>query len=136
MTFGMVIIMMSYNMILRFGVSWDTFSKIIVAFIPIYLGAFLIEQLIVNHNVQRVHKMIVSPDDKKFKKIAVYSLLMVTMMACLMTLYAALMTNTGSATFWYDYGKSLLMNYPMALVAQFAVVGPLVRGLFAKLEKR
>ena len=136
MTFGMVLIMMSYNMFLRFGFSAVTLENIVLHFVPIYAGAFLIEQLIVNHNVQKAHKLIVSPDDKKFKQIAVYSLLMVTMMATLMTLYAALMNNTGSPTFWEDYAKSLLMNFPMALVAQFVVVGPLTRLIFAKIDMR
>lgn len=135
MTLFMVAMMMSYNMFMRFGFSLDTVENILLHIVPIYVGAFLIEQLIVNHNVQKVHKLIVSPDGKAFKKIAVYSLLMVTCMVLLMTLFAALINNTGSETFWTDYLQSVAMNFPAALVAQFGIAGPLTRWIFAKLEK-
>lgn len=131
MTLGMVVIMLTYNTILRFGLSGETPGMLLAHFVPIYIGAFLIQKLIVDHNVKKAHKMIVAPEDKAFKKTIVYTLLMVTMMVLFMTLYASLLSNTGSQTFWGDYIKSVLMNYPVALMAQLVVVGPLVRAMFS-----
>lgn len=129
MTLGMVSIMLTYNMLMHLGFTGMALKGILLNFIPVFIGAYLIEQLIVNHNVRKVHEMIVSPEDKQFKKIMVYLLLMVVCMVLPMTLFAALINNVGSGTFWYDYLKSVAMNFPMALIAQFLVVGPATRAI-------
>lgn len=131
MTFGMVVIMLTYNMLLHFGWSQEALVVGLQSFVPVYLGAFLIEQFIVDHNVRRVHAFVVSPTDKAFKKVIVFSLLMVTGMVVAMTLFAALLTNTGSADFWMEYLVSVARNFPVALIAQLCIVGPIVRAFIA-----
>ncbi len=130
-TLGMVLIMVAYNMILHFGFTADALMIGLQSFVPIYVGAFLIEQTIVDHNVKRIHKLIVSPTDDAFKKAVWFSFLMVTFMVLAMTLFASLLSNTGSDVFWSEYLVSVARNFPVALIAQFFVVGPIVRAFIA-----
>ena len=133
MTIGMATIMLSYNMVLIFGFHTETIILIIKQFVPIFLIAFAVEQLIVSHNVHKLHKIIVSPTDPKFKHILVMVLLMVTGMCLMMTLITTLINVGTENHFLEHYISSVIKNYPMALLAQLAVVGPLVRYLHLKI---
>lgn len=133
MTVGMVLIMLSYSIILISGFTPKSLIIILTQFIPIFVVAFIIEQLVVSHNVHKLHKIIVSPHDPKFKYIVVMSILMATSMSLLMTLYTTLIhTGTGN-DFWQHYIVAWLRNYPVALTAQLFIVGPIVRLLHIKL---
>lgn len=133
MTVGMVAIMLSYNAILTFGFTTESTLVILTQFIPIFIIAFIVEQLIVSHNVHKVHRVIVSPHDPQFKHILVMAILMVTGMCLVMTLYMTLVNVGTENNFWQHYLSSLVRNYPVALFAQLAVVGPLVRVVHVKL---
>lgn len=133
MTIGMASIMLSYNMVLVFGFHTETLILIIKQFVPVFLIAFAVEQLIVSHNVHKLHKILVSPTDPKFKHILVMVLLMVTGMCLLMTLITTLINVGTENQFLEHYISSVIKNYPMALVAQLVVVGPLVRYFHLKI---
>lgn len=133
MTVGMVLIMLSYNIILMSGFTPKSLVIILTQFIPIFFTAFIIEQLVVSHNVYKLHKIIVSPHDPKFKYIVVMSILMATSMSLLMTLYTSLIHAGMVNNFWQHYIVAWLRNYPVALAAQLFVVGPIVRLLHVKL---
>lgn len=136
MTIGMVIIMLSYNVISTLGFTVESSLMILSQFIPIFMIAFVVEQLIVSHNVHKVHKIVVSAHDPQFKHILVMAVLMVTGMCLLMTLYMTLVNVGTENNFWQHYLSAVVRNYPVALFAQLAVVGPLVRIVHIKLFTR
>lgn len=136
MTVGMVVIMLAYNAILTFGFTTASAMMIVTQFTPIFVIAFIIEQLIVSHNVHKLHKILVSPHDPEFKHIIVMAGLMVTGMCLLMTLYTTLVNVGTENNFWQHYLSAVIRNYPVALVAQLAVVGPLVRLTHMNIFKR
>jgi len=136
MTVGMVLIMLSYNIILISGFTSKSLVVILTQFVPIFLVAFIIEQLVVSHNVHKLHKIMVSPHDPKFKYIIVMSILMATSMSLLMTLYTTLIHVGTENNFWQHYALAWLRNYPVALVSQLFVVGPIVRFLHIRLFTR
>ncbi|MBM9591263.1 DUF2798 domain-containing protein [Leptospira sp. 201903075] len=80
-----------------------------------------------------MHKILVSPTDPKFKHILVMVFLMVTGMCLLMTLITTLINVGTENHFLEHYISSVIKNYPMALVAQLVVVGPLVRYFHLKI---
>ena len=135
MTIGMVTIMTSYNIVIVFGFNANALKHILAGIVPVFIVAFIVEQLIINHNVQKMHKLIVSPDDPKFKQIVMFSILMVTGMCLSMTLYATLVNVGTSSHFWQQYFAAVARNYPVALLSQLLVVGPLARALHAKIGK-
>lgn len=133
MTVGMVAIMLSYNAIWTFGFTVDALVLILREFVPIFVVAFIVEQLIVSHNAHKLHKVVASPNDAQFKNIIKLSIIMVTGMCLSMTLYATLTTVGTEGGFWNHYLQALARNYPVALLAQLVVVGPLVRLTHTKL---
>ena len=135
MTIGMVLVMLSYNIILISGFTLKSLIVIITQFIPIFIAAFIVEQLVVSHNVHKLHKMIVSPSDPEFKHILVMSILMATSMSLLMTMYTTLIHVGTEDHFWQHYITAWLRNYPVALIAQLLVVGPAIRSLYIKVFK-
>jgi uncharacterized membrane protein len=132
-TTGMVTIMMSYNVILGTGFNTSAISIFLSQFIPVFVVAFLVQKFVVSHNAFALHKKIVSPQDPTIKYIAVMTLLMVTGMCLSMTMYATLTSVGTENDFWGHYFISVARNYPVALIAQGFVVGPIVRNLHAKI---
>ena len=127
MTFGMVLVMCSYNVIIAVGFTIDAVLGILTHILPIFIVAFAVEMLVVNHNVKKLHKLVVSPDDPQFKHIIVMAGMMVVAMCILMSLYATLVNQGTGPHFWADYALAVGRNLPVALVAQLVVIGPLVR---------
>lgn len=134
MTVGMVTIMLTYNAIFILGFTSAALTLIVTQFIPIFIAAFIIEQMIVSHNARKLHKIVASPNDAQFKSIIKLSIIMVTGMCLSMTLYTTLV-NTGTDNFWQHYGTAIIRNYPIALIAQLAIVGPLTRILHVRIFK-
>jgi len=56
-------------------------------------------------------------------------------MAAIMSLYGTLLSTGTENSFWYHYGINLLRNWPVALIAQLVVMGPLVRVVHMRLFK-
>jgi hypothetical protein len=133
MTIGMVAIMLGYNAILTFGFTAPAAAFFATQVIPVFIIAFAIEQFFINHNVHQLHQLIVSPHDPKIKHIIVMAVLMVTCMCLSMSLYATLVGVGTENNFWQHYLAAVARNYPVALLAQLAVVGPLVRMLHTRL---
>lgn len=127
MMVGMVTIMLTYNSILVSGLSFSALRMIIGQFIPIFIAVFIIEQFFVSHNVHKLHKILVAPSDPKFKYEITMTLLIVTMMCLSMTLYTTLIYVGTENNFWQHYLAAVIRNYPVALLSQLFVVGPLVR---------
>lgn len=136
MIFGMVTIMLAYNSILIAGFSFATIKMALSQFIPIFIAVFIVEQLFVRHNVHKLHKILVSPDDPGFKREMVMIILMVTAMCTSMTMYTTLIYVGTQGNFWQHYLFAVARNYPVALFSQIIIVGPLVRILHKKLFSR
>jgi|GEM_PF-6191985 hypothetical protein len=136
MSIGMIIIMMTYNLILTFGLSTKIIILFISSFPAVFIGCMLIEQLIVDHNVKKIHRIIVNPDDSRFKKTAIFTLLMVTGMCSCMTLYTSLLNFPNDGNFLHILLIHFARNYPAALISQFFIVGPLIKFIFRPSNKK
>ena len=135
MVVGMVLIMLTYNSVLAVGFTGEAASMVMSHIVPTILVAGILELFVVSHNVHKIHKLIVSPGDPQFKHIIVLALLFVTFMAAIMSLYGTLLSTGTENSFWYHYGINLLRNWPVALIAQLVVMGPLVRVVHMRLFK-
>lgn len=131
MSIGMIAIMMSYNLILTFGANGKVIMPFISSFPAVFIGCMLIEGLIVEHNVEKVHRLIINPDDSNFKKTVVFTLLMVTGMCICMTIYTSLLNFPNNSNFPHIVITHFIRNYPMALIAQFFIVGPITKLIFS-----
>jgi hypothetical protein len=94
--------------------------------------AFVVQRFVISHNAFALHKIIVSPQDSQLKYIVVLTGLMVTGMCTSMTLYASLVNVGTENDFWRHYFEVVARNYPVALIAQMFVVGPLVRPIHTR----
>ncbi len=99
-TFGMVLVMLSFNVILAVGFNSTALLGILTNLLPVFIIAFVVELLLVAHNVKKLHKIIVTPDDPKIKYILVMSVLMVLGMCASMSLYATLVNHGTGPAFW------------------------------------
>jgi hypothetical protein len=136
MTLGMVIIMCSYNVILAVGFTIEAVIGILLNLVPVFIVAFAVELLLVSHNVKKIHKILVAPDDPQLKHILCMAGLMVIGMCLAMSLYATLINHGTGADFWNQYILALVRNLPVALFAQLLVVGPVVRAVHMQLFKK
>jgi Protein of unknown function (DUF2798) len=131
-TIGMVAIMQSYNVIMVLGFTATAASEALRQFIPVFLVAFVVQRFVISHNAFALHKIIVSPQDSQLKYIVALTGLMVTGMCTSMTLYASPVNVGTENDFWRHYFEVLARNYPVALIAQMFVVGPLVRPIHTR----
>jgi len=136
MIFGMVTVMLAYNSILISGFGLETIKIILSQFVPIFIAVFIVEQLFVSHNVHKLHKILVSPDDPGFKREIVMIILMITAMCVSMTMYTTLIYVGTEGNFWQHYLLAIARNYPVALFSQLIIVGPLVRILHKNMFKK
>lgn len=60
MTFGMVLVMLSFNIILAVGFTSAALMGILTNVLPVFIVAFVVELLLVAHNVKKLHKIIVA----------------------------------------------------------------------------
>ena len=135
-TIGMVVIMVSYNVIQLCGATVDSIGVILLKIVPIFIAAFLVAKLVVDHNVHALHRILVSPHDPAFKHILVLSILMVTGMCFAMTLYTTILYSGTGGDFFSRYLGGVARNYPVALISQLLVVGPLSRVIHLKIFRR
>lgn len=133
MTFGMVLVMLSFNVILAVGFNDTALLSVLTNLLPVFVIAFVVELLLVAHNVKKVHKIIVAPDDPKIKYVLVMAVLMVLGMCAAMSLYATLVNHGTGPDFWATYLLTFGRNLPVALVAQLIVVSPAVRLLHGRM---
>lgn len=131
MTFGMVLVMLSFNVVLAAGFSGSALMGILANFLPVFVVAMAVELLLVAHNVKKLHKVLVAPDDPKIKFVLVMGALMVLGMS----LYAVLVNHGTGPDFWSNYLLTFSRNLPVALVAQLIVIGPIVRLLHMRIFK-
>lgn len=135
MTFGMVLVMLSFNVVLAAGFSGSALMGILANFLPVFVVAMAVELLLVAHNVKKLHKVLVAPDDPKIKFVLVMGALMVLGMCSTMSLYAVLVNHGTGPDFWSNYLLTFSRNLPVALVAQLIVIGPIVRLLHMRIFK-
>lgn len=133
MTFGMVLVMLSFNIILAVGFNSTALMGILTNVLPVFIIAFVVELLLVAHNVKKLHKIIVAPDDPNIKYVLVMGVLMVLGMCATMSLYATLVNHGTGPDFWSSYLLTFARNLPVALVAQLIVIGPAVRLLHMRM---
>jgi len=131
----MAAIMLSYNAVTVLGLTDEAVGMILTQYIPIAIAAFIINQMVVSHNVHRFHKILVRPDSSKFKDMMTFVTLMVIGMCLSLSLYTTLVFN-GTENFWYNYLTAVARNFPVALIAEFLIAGPIVRTFHQYLFRR
>lgn len=136
MTIGMVIIMLAYSVILEMGFTQAALMSILIQFVLIFALAFVVEQILVVHNVHKLHKILVKPGKPGFVPILVFSVLMVTAMSLTMSLIMSLIYRGTGPNFGMEFLNIWLRNYPVALVAQLLIVGPIVRVIHLRIFKQ
>ena len=129
----MVAIMLSYNAVLVYGLTVEALNMVLIQYLPTVLVAFAIEQLVVSHNVHKLHGILVSPSSPQIKHVLILALLFVTFMAALMSLYGTLLSTGTENNFWSHYLLNFARNWPVALLAQLIVAGPIVREVHASM---
>jgi hypothetical protein len=132
MVLGMASAMLTYNS-LRDGIPLT--SAFASHAIPLFVVAFLLEVLVVGDNAHKLHRIIAAPHDPRFKQLIAMALIMVSMMCGLMSLYSTLVNAGAERDFWQNYETAVMHNYPVALIAQLLVVGPLVRWVHPRLVR-
>jgi hypothetical protein len=133
MVAGMVTILITYNALLSHGFNISALQMILVGIVPTFLVALVIEMFLVGKIVHRLHGCIVRPNDGMVKYVLVLATLFVTFMAAIMSLYGTILGHGFNDGFLMQYALNFARNWPVAFVAQLAVVGPLVRVVHPKL---
>lgn len=86
--------------------------------------------------VQKLLPKIINPKrDKKIHVILATSGLTVCIMCPLMSLVAACLFKGVNINLFTNWFKTIAINFPMALLWQILVAGPLVRGITSKINK-
>jgi hypothetical protein len=134
MVFFMATIMITYNAILIFGVTSEALLFVIAHAVPAYLVAFVLEWFFVGRIVFKLHGFVVKPRSPKFISIIALALLFVTSMSGLMSFYATLM-GLGTGDFWRNFFLAWTVNWPVALLAQLLIAGPIVRHIHSSIFK-
>jgi hypothetical protein len=130
---GMVPIMLTYNVLLNVGFHQEAIIAIVKQIVPLLIVAFVVQKFFVAYNVFALYSVLVSPRDSPRKHQVVMTLLWVTGMCLSMSMYATLVQVGTENNFWQHYITAVLRNYPVALIAQAFVVGPLVRAMHRRL---
>lgn len=136
MCFGMVLIMLFYNTILR-GFSSFTVSSFVIIFCITFIVAFIIESLI-EPIARKLALSLPYDKSKETNFIIAISFCMVPMMVIIMSGYGLVLTTltTGvEGSFFTVYLKTVGLNFIVALPAQLLIVGPISRRLLVKYIK-
>lgn len=127
MVFCMATVMLTYNAITTKGFTNEAIVFFLMRWIPTMIIAFAVEFLVVGRNAAKLHAILTSPSDPKIKHTMVMALIFVTSMASIMSFYGTFLSVGFGADFWGEYIVNLARNWPIALLTQLFIAGPLVR---------
>ena len=128
----MALIMLSYNVILRNGLSMESIKIAWLGFPLTFVVAFLIEWFIVGKFGMALAFKILKEDDPVFKKILIIPLLIVSGMVTFMSLYGALLTVGFSAELPREWLNNMGLNFIVAYPLQVLIARPVVSFIFRK----
>ncbi|MBN2222003.1 MAG: DUF2798 domain-containing protein, partial [Vallitaleaceae bacterium] len=123
----MVLGMMSFNIWLNTGFSKELWLGIVEGFLPGFLLALVLDWFLVGRMAKALVAKIVKPEDPMIKRVMLISFFMVSGM-CLSMSFLTSWIHLG---FSKDYPMQFLIiwlrNFPLALLLQFLIVGPIAR---------
>ena len=128
----MALIMLSYNVILRNGLSMESIKIAWLGFPLTFVVAFLIEWFIVGKFGMALAFKILKEDDPVFKKILIIPLLIVSGMVTFMSLYGAVLTVGFSAELPREWLNNMGLNFIVAYPLQVLIARPVVSFIFRK----
>ena len=129
----MALIMLSYNVILRNGLSMESIKIAWLGFPLTFVVAFLIEWFIVGKFGMALAFKILKEDDPVFKKILIIPLLIVSGMVTFMSLYGAVLTVGFSAELPREWLNNMGLNFIVAYPLQVLIARPVVSFIFRKI---
>lgn len=136
MCFGMVLIMLVYNIALQ-GLSTFTIGSAVVVFIVTFIVAFIVESIV----EPKARKLALSlPYDKssEINIIVAISVCMVPMMVLIMSAYGLglkALSKGIEGSIFLEYFRTVGLNFIVAIPAQLLIVGPISRWLLTKFIK-
>ena len=132
MCFLMVCGMSMYNLAL---VGHLTFMKFAIGLIPVFIIAFFFDAVVVGPVTKKIALKLPINRNNKLQVILAISLLMVTGMVTLMSMFGLLMHPGMSQNFASAYFISWRTNFTAALPLQLLIVGPISRLVLLMLQK-
>lgn len=135
MCFGMVIFMMTYNLVRHDALGSMTAVELLLQFILCFAVAFLLEALVVGPAAKKVAFSLPYDKSKKLYMILALAFCMVIGMVTLMSLYGLLTNGLDGEPFFRTYFTLYFYNFIFALPLQLIIVGPTVRFVFGKWVK-
>ncbi|QKS46595.1 hypothetical protein HUB94_16735 [Paenibacillus cellulosilyticus] len=135
MCFGMVVFMMTYNLIRHDALGSMNAVEFLLQLILCFVVAFLLEAFVVGPVAKKVAFSLPYDKSKKLYVIVSLALCMVLGMVTLMSLYGLLTNGLNGEPFFRSYFTLYFYNFIFALPLQLLIVGPTVRFVFGKWVK-
>jgi hypothetical protein len=129
----MVLLMDSYNVILRNGLNSSFPKDILIGFFPVFCIALIIDWFFVGKIAKSIVSKLVNDDSPMIKRILLISFFMVCGMCFCISLITSMVFQGISPEFPLIFIRILLRNFIFALPLQLIIVGPLARTIFFKL---
>jgi hypothetical protein len=133
----MVYSMTCYNMVLEFGLSYETFLNALLGMWPEAIGAFIAQRYLAGPIVQKKVQGWFKPGhDKPIFTIVAMVGCTVCLMCPIMTLYVTILHHGLTSDLIILWLPKLVQNFPFALCIQLFYVGPFVRFVFKTIFKQ
>jgi hypothetical protein len=129
----MVLVMDSYNVILRNGLNSSFLKDILIGFLPVFCIALILDWFFVGKIAKSIVSKLVNDDSPMIKRILLISFFMVCGMCFCISLITSIIFQGISPEFPLIFITILLRNFIFALPLQLIIVGPLARTIFFKL---
>ena len=137
MSFCMVYVMICYNICLHTGgLSNHTFLIAFHELLFMWPIAFVLELLVVDRIAQKMAFSFVTQKDRPMVIIIAISSMIVMLMCPLMSLVATILINQPTSNIFATFVQTTALNFPVALLTQLFLVGPIVLKLFQLLFAR
>lgn len=135
MCFGMVIFMMTYNLVRHDALGSMSGVELLLQFILCFVVAYVLEAFVVGPVAKKVAFALPYNKSKKLYVIVSLACCMVIGMVTLMSLYGLLTNGKNGEPFYRAYFTLYFYNFIFALPLQLLIVGPSVRFIFGKWVK-
>ncbi len=140
MCFGMVIVMVFYNLAINGLIGVMSFHDILIQITIGFIVFILLDIFIVGPVAKKITFSLPFDKSKKAYVIISISFFMVVGMVLLMSLYALgvsyVMNSLSTESFMLSYLFTVIKNFVFAFPVQLIIIGPLVRYLFMKFVKK
>lgn len=132
----MVFGMMSFNIWLNTGFTKELAAGILSGFLPGFLMALVLDWFLVGRIAKSIVAKICKPEDPLMKRVMLISFMMVSGMCLSMSFLTSLLHLGYSEQYFKQFVIIWIRNFPVALILQFLIVGPIARSVFFRFFPR